>query len=862
MPRHSSVRAALITTTVIGSLPVFAAVALAQAATDLDDINVDVTLENTNDAAAAIKDEAPLDADDVANSGKSTLSNSALLLRGIGQDANTAFRTLPNVHYRSDVDEDNKVNDDIGEGADDVLDLQPEKFSISGARVNENNIMIDGVGINSVVQSTGNTKPQDGATVPQLTDFYGVHPQNQYIPTSMVEDAELMDSNVSAQYGGFLGGVVNYKLRKPSVDEASSGTLSFSYQNDKFTKYEVGTKDGTNPDNRNKPKWTKMTLGLDYSMPVSDHTALMFGYATQRANAEKQRAPQFGSEIVESSSKSDFYRFAATHELDNGSRLTGALNLTDYEQIWNLEQTRNAHLDIKNRSLMGQVGYERDLDDLGFVKNAKLDLGLSFQRNKVSNESNENTYYNWIGMDWRGNDLSANVEGCDPVAGAGSQNCAMGGLGNKSFDDKRIALTADLSGDMGNGTFRSGLSFEQYNVNRKGSGFEYYTSAFANAGGVCNAGDPSCNAEQYFWNRVTQDAYDADVKAYQVAAYAEIEQSFGDFDLRAGVRADYNDVLKNTDIAPRLTATWAATDDLSVTVGANRYYDDNYLAYAVHDALPLTKSWLRFGDPTLAWRQTYDAGNRSYSGNNLKTPYNDEITFAVTYQDSFSDGLWRLRALKRDGKDLFSNDTSSSSTGEIKNEATSEYKSLSVEYQKAWTNLGVNNLDGLGLHVTATWSDSKRSSNSYFTNDTTVPQRIWYNGQGYEGSEWNKVTGNLDQPARGSVELRSSWFNGGMNLGLMAEITGNYTGVIDTGSNYTNPADGLRYDMFEDHAFKRLVNYNLNASFRVADLGNGKDVMLDVKVNNLFDARPAGTATRTSPWVPGRTVWVGTEIEF
>ncbi|MCG7494400.1 hypothetical protein [Thalassobius sp. Cn5-15] len=862
--RHTSVRAILFTSTILVAAPLLSTFAYAQETTDLDDIVVGVPAEDAKASEADVLTDidatgTTLDQDNPANSGQTTLGDGALRLRGSGVDANSALVGLPNVHARSDVNEDGRPADDIGEDANDILDLQPTEFSISGARINENNIMVDGVGVNSIVHPTGTLEPDDVSNVPTVSGLYGAHSQTQYIPSTLVDEVEVLDSNVSAEFGGFLGGAVNYKLRKPDLDEAG-GSVSYSFQNEDFTKYSLGTEDGENPQNRNKPKWTKQNFAIDYSMPVSENTALLFGYTTQRATAEKQRLQQYGGATVDSESQSDFYRFAVTHETDNGDRLTGALNYTNYEQQWDLPNTANTRLDIENKALLGEFTYERDLDDLAFLTNTKLDLGLSFQRNEVANVSGQNTMFSWWGMDFGGNDLSANIDGCDPVAGGGFQNCFIGGVGDRHFEDDRIGLSAKLTGDLGNGVFKAGIAAESYDVNRRGTGYTLYTAPLTFGAGTCTAGDPSCVPEQYFFISTSQEAYDADVVASQLSTFVEADQTFGSVYLRGGLRADYNDVLENTDIAPRLTASWQATDDLSITVGANRYYDDNYLAYAVQDAIPGSASALRtFGDPTSTFGNA-TASTTRYSDSGLDTPYNDELSLAVAYQDDFTGGFWRLRALHRDGKDLFDNEGSSSNPV-LTNGGSSEFDSVTLEYQKTWTPQNSLNLDGVGLYTSLTWSDSSRVGGTYFSGPGFGDNPVRYNGRDYERSEWDEVQGNLDQPLKALVELRSQWFDGGMSLGVAADLTAAYDGVVFDGVE-RDAATNQLFSKYVDHDFDELVLINLNASFRVLELQNGKDLMLDVKVDNLFDKRRSGTSSDSSPWVAGRTLWVGSTLTF
>ncbi|WP_422050994.1 hypothetical protein [Shimia sp.] len=879
MTSSKSVRTLLLTSTVLATLPM--AALQAQEVTDIDEITVqletdadqtDATLASgdAGDEGAGASNTAPgqatavlagtaIDSDDPANSGKTTLDGASIAVRAIGNDANTAFRTLPNVQYRSDVNGENKLNDELGDSADDVLSLQPEEFSISGAQVGENNIMIDGVGINSIALPNETLEFEEVAVVPNLTSFYGLHSQTQYIPSSLVDEAEVLDSNVSARHGGFLGGVVNYKLRKPTLD-GPRGSASLSFESDDTTKYTLGTEDGENPQDRNKPEWNKQQFAFDYSLPVSDRTALLFAYTTERASATKQRAVQYGSEEVDSDSRSDFYRLGLLHELDNGGVLSGSVNFTDYDQTWNLAETANNRLDITNQALLGELGYEKDLGQVGFLRNATLELGTTLQNNEVENDGGERQAFSWIGLDRSGNDFTDAIDGCDAdLAVGGIQNCLLGGSGVRTLTDQRIGFNATLSGEVGNGTLITGMSFDHYKAGREGTGLEYYTNALRNFSGACNAGDPSCNADQYFFIRNTQDAYDVDVNANAIGAFAEIDQTFGDWYLRGGLRMDRNDVLKNVDIAPRLTATWKPKNNMSLTFGANRYYDDNFLAYAVHDAVPLTKLWLR-GTPTADWNQLVDRGATSYTGSNLDTPYNDELSVSLAYTDNWA-GLWRLRALHRKGRDLFAaEDGSNADTATLTNDGTSEYKSLVLEYQKSWQPKSIRNLDGIGILTSVTWSKNNRSNNTYFSNGDVFGDRVLYNGNSYDGDDWDAVSGSFDQPLRASVEVQSSWYNGGIRAALAADITGAYDGVIDTGDNQV--VGGIRHDVYEDHAFGSLIQLNLNTSFRVARLAADKEVRLDVKINNLLDKTPEGTATDSSPWIGGRSIWFGTSMTF
>ena len=189
-------------------------------------------------------------------------------------DANTALTTLPHVQASR------TALNDGGTNTDDVLDLKPLELSISGASVTENTILLNGVNIDSI---TGNSNPttstelnrQDGT--PNIYGFYGLHSQTQFIPTAFVESVEALDSNVSARYGGFQGGVIKYQLKEPSLLRPE-GSFTLNYGTHDWTSYLLGTDDGLNPYDQPKPEWTKLEYAFDYNQPLTDHSALRFGF--------------------------------------------------------------------------------------------------------------------------------------------------------------------------------------------------------------------------------------------------------------------------------------------------------------------------------------------------------------------------------------------------------------------------------------------------------------------------------------------------------------------------------------------------------------------------------------------------------
>lgn len=829
---------------------------------------------------------------DKSDSGATVIGREGLTARAGGSgDANAALLALPTVQYRSDTS-GGDVADDIGENGDTELNLQPVEFSISGASVIENLILLDGVSINS---STGTVDPNspnsslDRADYMKLYRQWDLHSQTQYIPLSMVDGVEVIDSNVSAEFGGFQGGVVRYELKKPQ--RKHSGSVSFSYQDDSFVSYKLQTASGTNPDNVAKPEWRRMQFAAHLTGPMGERGSYIFGYSTRTAWTKKDRNPQYGDQQVESDSRSNFYRIGYGHEFANGGRLTVVANITDYKREWDSHVALYG-LNVENSGLLLTSKYEKDLSSVNVLgstaSNLKFTLSTSFDQSQSGNVyDNGNEYFVWYSRYYRARSgvvtedyHTDNFDSwCDSDlvsdSATNSVICYRGGLGETAYDDKKYKLNAKLTGDIWGGSFVLGGQLNYANLNRSASGFTFYSAGERiSTPGVtfsCAAGDPSCTDTQAHWIRILQNPYDNEINAMQANLYLNFQKEWDRFELRAGVRADYNDVLKNVDVAPRLTGVFKATDRLSITFGANRYYSNNYLAYALHDGLPRGVNQRRDVDTTTGtvgdWYDRIDLDPYYYTQGDLKTPYNDEVTLALAYRDKWTEGNWRLRATHRMGKDQFARSESSSSlVASLTNNGRSEWTGLVLEYQNQWEATSMGALDRVGLNITGAWSKRQMSNDIYFgsAGESGIENFIYYNNTSYTENDFAVVTGNMDIPVKFSAEVTTTWHDGKYRLGLGADLTLGYTAAVDSGSNgdYVHSVYGSqRHDIYEDHKFKAIVTLNLAASAQIAQV-RGKPLVLDLRVTNLLDRRRNGTADNENPWVSGRRVWLGTSLKW
>ncbi|MGL5948067.1 MAG: TonB-dependent receptor plug domain-containing protein, partial [Aeromonas sp.] len=86
--------------------------------------------------------------------------------------------------------------------------LRPSDFSISGGNIYDNAILIDGVSASSIMDVSKASKND-------FNEVFGQTAQSLYVDPSLLGSMEVLDSNISARYGDFTGGVVEMKLREP-----------------------------------------------------------------------------------------------------------------------------------------------------------------------------------------------------------------------------------------------------------------------------------------------------------------------------------------------------------------------------------------------------------------------------------------------------------------------------------------------------------------------------------------------------------------------------------------------------------------------------------------------------------------------
>ncbi|MCR4942225.1 MAG: TonB-dependent receptor plug domain-containing protein, partial [Campylobacter sp.] len=104
--------------------------------------------------------------------------------------------------------------------------ISPAKISISGGQHYQNNFLIDGVNFNNDLDPAY----ENFATNPnQLANKASGRSQGFALDTDLLDSITVIDSNAGAEYGGFTGGVIDAKTKKPTKDFGLK--ISYGYTN-------------------------------------------------------------------------------------------------------------------------------------------------------------------------------------------------------------------------------------------------------------------------------------------------------------------------------------------------------------------------------------------------------------------------------------------------------------------------------------------------------------------------------------------------------------------------------------------------------------------------------------------------------
>lgn len=782
---------------------------------------------------------------DPIDSGSSVFNTEAIETRSPGSgDVNQLLKALPSTHFS------------LTEGLatrENLQDIRPQELSISGGRTNENLFILDGVDASSRVDTTN-----DNAA--NYSELAGPSPQSFWVDSNLVGTLIVRDSNVSAEYGQFAGGVVEVITRAPSRAYGVTAYVNGTTTDLTSFKMSDGSRNalaGAKPD---KPDYEKRRYGFSVDLPVHEKVRLLAGYSRSQAEVTYYRGANYANAPFGQSSLSENFLLKADADLPDGMLLSGQLTYTPFES-----EASNGN-GINNTVVSHGGGWTGRLSLAGAAGDADWKLDATFSRSDTGRDGPRNQY-----------NVSTVGTGVDWCTGS---TCTYGFIGPLDQEETGYTLKGLWSQPLLGGDFRGGFDLNRVEAMRERPfTTNAYLSASVNANTVCadpNEGYACVTGVYALSRRLEYRAYKAEAEINKLTLWGEQRLDIAGFDVRLGARVEYEDFLGNWNLSPRLSASRPLPfAGMTLTVGANRYHGRSFLGYALRENSPgnygYTRTYALSGTQRVwsnNWVLTSHSNTTQYSGADLKTPYSDELTAALS--GPLFGGQYRIRGVLRENRDEFARSASTRVTYVTELGANSTYTEYTV------TNDGESSYRGLNLEwgrefgphslsVSTSFSETKTSNITYLEesdDELYADDLVFYDG---EVRSLTSVLAENQRTDYGSplivnADWGAVWWGGRIKTNVNARYRGAFEIIDDTGVNTV--VSGVTYDVYGKVSYDPSVDFNLNAS---ADIVRGKwgTVTLDARVDNLLDSIPYKQSVATSqPYQLGRTVWLGMKYRF
>lgn len=767
------------------------------------------------------------------------------------------LKNNPNVQFSNTADNGNAPGE-----------IAPENVSFHGEKFYQNNYMIDGLSNNSTMNPGANggelgTNP-DGYSP---TDLPAGGAQSFWINAELIEQLEVFDSNISAKYGDFTGGVVDAKLKDPDLTKAS-GKISYRTTRDSWTRYHVDVGNRENFESAtnlyNQPKFKKQFYTASFNQPLSDKAGFIFAYNRQQSDIPYYHTWQ--DQWTDQERIAETYLLKGTYLADNGDiiRLSGMY--APHESKYYKQNVKNGAYTNTGGGYRFNIEWEHNAH---WGKMTSL-AGYQHERNKIEHESN--LFTSWV---YYSPTLNFTSDAIDWQTSANASQ--IGGYGTYETEKSTTTLKQDyelnplaLWGTQHQLDFGWQTDFYSAQYRRFSDAYTSLVSAnarYVNADVVCQAGDALCiDGEQFAGTRTLYPARSVKGNYINYAAYLQDSITFARLEVTPGVRLSYDDYLKNLNIAPRLAASYDVFGDRSTRVfgGANRYYAQNMLAYKLRSGINERYTQTRTSASS-DWSAPISANVATYDVSDLNTPFSDELNLGISQR--VMDTIWTVKWVHRKGRDQFGQENYLDDNRQrhyyLSNSASTEGNtfSLTVEpispYNFQWAQVNW----ALGANI----SKNKTSTQTYYDESSQDDVKVIFDDKLMDKADIDALNFNTPWNMFLTVDTyfpaaRLTW---GQRLAYTSGYKGYITSSVDCPGGHSACGDYTgRPTMYTGMKYGDFFSYDWRFNYSQPVY---KDQTLDITLDvlNVFDnvvetsQTLANSSTSVVTYKPGRQFWLG-----
>jgi len=792
-----------------------------ESSTQLDEISIVEEVETENHK---VHSSEAYESFDPVDTGLSVLSADAIgASHQGGMDTSELLNVLPFVQLDVERNEGS---------AESEQHMRPSDISISGGQFYENNIMIDGVSVNSLMNVT-----QDEDTE-HYDEVNGQTSQTFYVDPMLLEAVAVQDSNVSAQYGNFSGGAVDYQIREPG-DEFHA-RISVGMQKDEMIYY-IGEDLSYDP----YPDFMKYKTSISFDLPLTEKLKVLLAYSRSESQSYYTLDEDYGGYEYTNGDISETFTLKSTYDFHDSLSSTFMLSTSPYESEYTSDDDFDSVRISQSSGLISYLslnGYTDDYDWTGKLSYNESDASRDWDGDR----------YKWDTDSDYGSTL------CD------GSYCYEGGFGDIEQIQQDYTLALSATTEIGDGILSVGsesIYSRAYKSRLESNTFYNKYVLDEDDGIVCAPHDDACMSDIAFTSAIIYDAYAAEVSIFSQTLWTEYQHDFDSVTLRGGLRYEYENYLDNHNIAPRLSGTWEFTPDYFVTAGLNRYYGRNMLAHAMKSATPATTTNTRDlnSDGTLSgWEYSTSGTDYDYSQSNLNTPYSDELSLVFTVP-TMLDGNFRIKGIMRQHRDGFSTlseyDADQGYLYTLGNNGATDYQGIAFEWS--------GRVENHAFTANIAWSETRKvgGTTSYMSEtdiDDLRNNDIYYDGQVMSEYDMYLLEDpeNFGTPLRASISWSATWWQEKLQTLATVRYRGEYNKIDET--NTTVEVDGQDYEVYEKDAVNAYTEVNLNARMEIFRTEQAKG-NVDVRMTNIFNTDPY---SESSSYRRGRAFWVDLSIDM
>lgn len=767
--------------------------------------------------------------------GKSTYSQQDLQRTANSSKSITDFlKVNPNVQFS---------NNQLAAGTQ--ANLKPSEISIHGAQSFQNKFMINGVSNTNILDPMGSG-----------TGIYGgidAGSQGVAINTDLLCNLELLDSNISAKYGGFTGGVIQADTCAPQSEIGKiHGTISYDYTSSDWVSYHLKTDadkglfDGESSQG-NQKEYTRQGLSSNIYSKLSEHSGINLFASYRQSNIDVLSGLESPRTIDQ---KKINQNLGGTYFYDPDALTSMKFGLTlgNSESNNYLEKRIDSHNNTHNESVLAYAEHNKIYDS------AKVKQKINYQQIDNTRQTDKNYGINWLyapdSKNWSDPDSKA-------MEGSSSANID---LAQHSFNYELESIFNAIHWGSTAHHLSTGLGYNHSEVKweRTKDYMTFYgiTSGVAKNlydlnGGQCQADDLFCDEAvtgtfinskvptiyngQYFANGSLYKAGTFQGTYQQAYLFAEDDIHWKNIKARFGVRADYDESNHNLNIAPRTRFSYMPfhNDALQLTAGWNRYYSAPTYMTDLRQALMGLDFKISREDQNAEWTEKQNYNVSATRKSDLKTPYADEIIVGASSQ--YKNTNIALKWVNRQYKDEISRDRSSISVGGGFNRSfeygnhgygKNDTVTLGIETIEPIQFKGMHHDLGLALNYSQTFRGTPDYTDDY--NEVDMEELVSFNGKIIHYAD--RPASNFNQPITARVKWDMHFDDLPLTISNFFSYKDSYAQVLSSNEKVIH--EGTKLDTYALQDVKPRFSWDMRATYE-HKINQDQSTIFGLSINNL-----------------------------